>query len=504
MKPIRAWTGALLALALAGLAGAQDLAQYEKQVTQHTLKNGMKILILERHDVPVVSFHNYADVGSANETVGTTGIAHLFEHMAFKGTTTIGTKNYQAEKVALEKLDKAYERLADERRKGTRADPEKLRALEEEFKKAQEEADKYVVNNELGTIIEENGGVGLNASTGSDATRYYFNFPSNRLELWFSLESERFLRPVLREFYKERDVVMEERRLRTESQPIGRLIEEFLAVAYKAHPYGQPTIGHRSDLEAITRAQAASFFTKHYAPQNLTVAVVGDVDPKEVIRLAELYFGRIQPGPKPEPVSTMEPPQEGEKRFDVEAQSQPILLMGFHKPDILHKDDAVFDVVTGVLSGGRSSRLYKSLVKEKKIAAAAGGFPDFPGVKYPGLFLFFSVPVPGQSNDANEKAIEEEIERLKKEPVSEAELKKVKNQARARLIRQLQSNSGMASQLAFYQAVTGDWRNLFRQLEDIDKVTADDVQRVVQEYFTRKNRTVGYLIPERTEQGGGE
>jgi predicted Zn-dependent peptidase len=486
----------LLVVVVAAPAAAQTLADFEKSVTEFTLPNGMKFIVVERRAVPVVSFFLHADVGAVDEQVGQSGLAHMFEHMAFKGTSTIGTKDFKKEKAAMARVDQAYAAWAAERHKGEQADAAKLGELETAFLKAQEEADKYVESNEFSIAIEENGGVGLNAGTGSDETVYFFSLPSNKMELWFSLESARFLDPVLREFYKERNVVMEERRLRIESRPIGKLVEEFLAVAYEAHPYGRSGIGWRSDLENLTREQAERFFRAYYTPRNLTAVIVGDVDPQEVARLARLYFGRIPAGPTPERVWTVEPPQQGERQLTVHAQSQPILLIGYHKPSIRHADSAVFDAVQDVLSSGRTSRFYRSLVQEKKLAVAAGGFPGFPGDKYPNLFIFFSVAAAGKTNQENQKAMLEEIEKLRTELVSDEELARVKARARAQLVRQLSSNSGLAGQLASHQVLTGDWRNLFRRLEAIDKVTHEDIRRVAQTYFTERNRTVGYLVPE--------
>ncbi|MFQ5677549.1 MAG: M16 family metallopeptidase, partial [bacterium] len=291
----------------------------------------------------------------------------------------------------------------------------------------------------------------------------------------------------------EREVVMEERRLRTESQPIGRLLEEFLAVAYKAHPYGEPVVGHMSDLQTMTRAEAESFFKKFYTPSNLTIAIVGDVKPKEIRKLAQTYFGRIPSAPKPEPVETVEPPQIGERRVAVEDPSQPFVLIGYHKPSINHKDNAVFDAISDIVGTGRTSRLYRTLVRDKKIAIASSGFQGLPGNKYPGLFLFFAVPAKGHTNEECEEAITAEVEKLKSDLVTTAELEKAKTRARASLVRQLSSNSGLARQLTFYRVVTGDWRNLFKQLDQIDAVTAEDIQRVAKEYFTSKNRTVGVI-----------
>jgi len=495
---------ALLFCAVAAIiptsADAQDLAAFEKRMTEFTLDNGLKFLVLERHEAPVVSFHTYADVGAVDEVKGITGLAHLFEHMAFKGSKTIGTKDYEAEAEAMAKVDELFLAIKAERRKGDRADEERLKELQKQLEEAREEAQEYLVHDEFEEVYVREGGAGFNAYTSYDATQYIVSLPSNKTELWMSMESDRFLNPVLREFYKEKDVVMEERRLGVESQPIGRLLEEFLAIAYKAHPYGEPVVGHMSDLETLTRSEAEAFFSEYYGPSNLTVAIVGDVNPQEIRNLAEKYFNRVPSDPKPDPVETVEPPQLGQRRVVVEDPAQPFVLIGYHKPSINHPDNAVFDAITDIVGIGRTSRLYKSLVKEKKIAVAASGFPGMPGDKYPSLFLFYAVPARGHSNQVCEEAIYAEIDKLKTELVSPEELAKAKTRSRASLIRQLDSNSGLAAQLTFFEVVTGDWRNLFKQLDDIDKVQAQDIQRVAKEYFTTKNQTVGIIETTPTEE----
>lgn len=474
-------------------ATAQDLTAFEKRMTEFMLDNGLKFLVLERHEAPVVSFHTYADVGAVDEVRGITGLAHLFEHLAFKGTTTIGTRDYKDEAKAMDKIDEAFLALKAERRKGDRADKARLKQLQSQFKEAQEQAQKYLVHDEYEEVFSREGSSGFNAYTSEDATQYIVSLPSNKVELWMTMESDRFAHPVLREFYKEKDVVMEERRLGVESRPVGRLLEEFMAISYMAHPYGHEVVGFMSDLQALTRAQARAFFNKYYEPSNLTIAIVGDVNPEQIRKLATEYFSGIPSGPKPEPVETVEPTQLGERRVVIEDQAQPFVLIGYHKPDIHHPDDAVFDALTDIVGMGRTSRLYKSLVKDKKIAVYASGFQGMPGAKYPSLFLFYAYPARDHTSRECEEAIYEEIEKLKNELVTPEELAKAKTRARAGLIRQLDSNSGLAAMLTFYQVITGDWRNLFRQLDKIDKVTAEDIQRVANEYFTTKNRSVGII-----------
>jgi predicted Zn-dependent peptidase len=250
-----------------------------------------------------------------------------------------------------------------------------------------------------------------------------------------------------------------------------------------------------TDLQSISRADAEAFFKKYYTPNNLIAVIVGDVEPRRVRQLAESYFGRIPAGPKPEPMDTIEPPQEGERRVALQLQAQRVILIGYHKPDINDPDNAAYNAIGGILSEGRSSRLYRALVRDKQVAVAVGGFPGFPGQKYPGLFLFYAFTAPGKTNDDAEKVLDAEIERLKKELVSREELDGVKRRARANLIRQLEDNSQMAIALSSWESLTGDWRNLFRQLDKINAVTPEDIRRVAQKIFTRNNRTVGTIDP---------
>lgn len=482
---------------------SQNLEEFEKKVTEFTLENGLHFIVVERHEAPVVSFLTYADVGSVDEVKGITGIAHIFEHMAFKGSERIGTNDYEAEKAAMDRMDQIFREIKNERRKRERADKARLEELQKQFEEAQEEVQNYLVHDEFEEAITRAGGVNLNATTGPDATRYFYSLPSNKIELWMSLESERFFKPVLREFYKEKDVVMEERRL-GENNPIGRLVEDFLATAYKAHPYGEPVVGHMSDLQTITREEAEAWFAKYYEANNLTIAIVGDINPKEARKMAETYFGRLPKGEKPEPVETVEPEQQGERQCSIVAKSQPIIVIGYHRPDINHPDNAVLDAITDILGRGRTSRLYKSLVKEKKIAIQSGAFSGLTGSKYPGLFIFYAIVAKDHTNQENEEALYEDIERLKTKLVSPEELQKAKTRAKADLIRQLNSNLGLGSQLTFYQVITGDWRNLFRRLEQIETVTAEDIKRVANEYFTDKNKTVGTIVTEKKKEAEGE
>lgn len=465
-----------------------------EQLTEFRLDNGMKFIVLERHQAPVVSFLTYADVGGADEPEGKTGVAHFLEHLAFKGTRRIGTLNYEAEKPLLDRLDELAEQIQKAKAAGKQALVARLQA-KLEFNKVEAQAAELVKQNELGQIVEQAGGVGLNANTSTEATRYFYSFPSNKLELWMSLESERFLEPVFREFYKEKDVILEERRLRVDNSPIGQMIEKFLDTAYQVHPYRRPVIGYDKDIRNLTREDVQQFFDTYYVPSNLTIAIVGDVTPDKVKQLAQVYFGRYKAKPAPSELEVEEPQQKSTREVSLQLPSQPLYLEGYHRPGINHPDNVVYEIIGRLLSDGRTSRLYKSLVETQRLALSAQGYSGFPGDKYPNLMLFYALTAPGHTTDEVGLALRKEIEKLKTELVSVHELDRVKTQVRAGLLRSLKSNMGMAQLLLEYEVKTGSWRNLFKELEAIVAVTPADIQRVAKASFQAENRTVGRLLP---------
>jgi predicted Zn-dependent peptidase len=468
---------------------AQDLASFEKRTTVKVLPNGLTLIVCERPEAPVFSFYTLVDAGSADDPQGASGLAHMFEHMAFKGSTEIGTTNYPAEKIALAKVEVAYAAYDAEYRKRVGQTPAKLAELQKVFQDAQATAQKYVIPNQFSEIAEQNGAVGVNASTGEDSTQYFWSMPSNRLELWAYLESQRIGQPVEREFYKERNVVQEERRMRVDSSPVGRMVEQFLAAAYVAHPYRRPNVGWESEISQVTATEAAAFHAKYYVPGNIVIAVVGDLKASETMPVLERYFAKIPAGAKPEPMTTVEPPQVAEKSVVIREATQPFYIEGYHKPDYRDPDDSVYDAISDIFSNGRTARLYRSLVRDQSIAAEAQGFSGFPGEKYPGLFAVYAVPLPGHTPDEMRDAIHKELDRLKNEDVSDAELERFKTRARADLLRGLGDNEGLAHQLAEYQTRFGDWRELFRQLDKINAVNKADIRRVANKIFVASNRT---------------
>jgi predicted Zn-dependent peptidase len=484
-------------------ATAQSLTEFEKRVTTFTLDNGLTFIVIKRDVAPVVSFVTYADVGSVNEPVGNTGIAHLFEHMVFKGDTYVGTTDYEKEKVVLEQLDQAYINWYREKTK-INADSSKLNTLWADFNRLQDEAKTFVKNNEFSEIIQQAGGVGLNAGTGAEQTFYYYSLPENKIELWFNLESSRFKNPVFREFYVEKEVVKEERRMRTENNPVGRLIEEFLRIAYGGHPYGNPVVGWFSDIDATTMADAMRFYQTFYVPSNITIAIAGDVDPKRVRDLADKYFGDIPAGPPPPLMVTEPAPQRGERRFVMEDNSQPFMLMGYPTVASHHPDFQALNLLGNIISSGRTSRLYKRLVEKDQLALEVLALNGFPGTKYQTMFLSLFVPNQGADLATIESVFEEELNAVKQGAITQEELDRSRSNIRAGLIRSLADNSSLALSLATAHAQKGDWRTVFTDVEALNAVTVADLTRVANTYLVPQKRTVGSIVNAADNQPKGE
>jgi predicted Zn-dependent peptidase len=472
-------------------------------VVERTLPNGFKLLMVERHEEPRISGGWVAHVGSANERPGITGIAHLFEHMMFKGTPTIGTKDAKRDLEILAAQEKLRDemraeeaKMRDAWRRGTLLDltnPEfktpRWKELNAEFKKLIDAERDVLVKNEFDRIYTTAGASGMNAFTTEDLTGYFISVPANKLELWAWMESERLLRPVFREFYAERDVVFEERRMRTESTPLGKFAEEFNSLFWQAHPYHWPVIGWPSDIPSISKKQADEFYALYYQPQNITLVLVGDFKPDEAEAMVNRYFGRIPRGNQPPPdVVTLEPAQLAEKRMYAEAETNPEVDMQWHTVGFGHRDSYALDVVQQLLST-RTGRLYKGLVLGREVATDVNALQD--SKKWAGSFSIGAEARDGKTLAEVEAAIDAEIERLKTEIVPAEELQKVKNQFAASEYRKLSANMPIFMQVLYNEGL-GDWREVNEAGKKIQAVTAADLQQVVQKYFTKENRAVAH------------
>ena len=491
------------------LVNAHGRAQ-EVPVIEHELENGMKVLMVPRPGDPNVAAGWIARVGSVYERPGITGVAHLFEHMMFKGTHTIGTENITEDLAIIEQLDAVRTDLAVEEaqlleahRLGQIENPDdpatrssRHRELLTRFDDLLERQQEILVKEDFSRIYTEQGASGMNAGTSYDFTVYFVNVPTNKLELWFWMESDRLLNPVFREFYSERDVVHEERRLRTDSTPTGKFQEQFDAMFWGSSPYSWPVVGWPSDLEGMTREEALAFFDVYYAPNNIAAALVGDFDPEHAAALAERYFGRIPRGARPplEP-RTREMPQLAEKRMSAYADTNPQVAIRYHSVPDGHVDEPAL-VVLGQLLNGRTGRLYRALVEDQQVATNASGGQS--GFKFEGMFALRGTARQGHTPEEVEQALYAELERLKTEPVGERELQKVKNQNAASTFRDLRGNFQLMMQLLFRENNRG-WETINTDPALYDAVTADDIQRVATDYFKEENRAVAVYYRRETE-----
>ena len=483
-------------------------------VKEHQLSNGMKVLLLERNDAPSISGGWVARVGSVDERPGITGMAHLFEHMMFKGTPTIGTQDYEKDLEIIAAQEKVRDAMrAEERRMRAMwrrgeitdlQDPDQKTAewkrLNEEFKKLVEDHRKVIVKNEFDRIYTANGGSRMNAYTSYDHTAYFISVPANKLELFMWMESERLLRPVFREFYAERDVVFEERRMRTESTPLGKFFESFNSLFWESHPYSWPIIGWPSDIPAISKKQADAFYATYYMPQNLTLVLVGDFKTKPALAMAEKYFGRLKKGEGlPPDVVTLEQPQKAEKRFYAEAETNPNVDIYWHTPAFGHKDTYPLSVLAQVLST-RTGRLHKELVLGKKLATDTWAWQG--ARKYAGEFNMGAEITEGNTPEMAEQEIYRLIEQVKTEPVPAKELQKVKNNFAAAEYRRLSSNHPILMQIMRSEGL-GNWREINEAGPKIQAVTPADLRRVAKKYFTKENRAVA-IYTRKPGTGGGD
>ena len=473
---------------------AQEFQELQKKVGEFTLPNGLHFIVLERHESPVVSFHTWVNVGSVQDPARETGLAHMFEHLAFKGTETIGTRGWPEERKALDAIEEAYDRMEAEANKGIKADQMRVDMLRTQVRIAVDNAQRLSASADYRRILEENGAVDLNALASTGATEYSCSLPSNRTELWFLMESQRLLRPAFREFYRERELMMEEYRQRVERDPVARLLAELLSAAFKVHPYRNPSGGWPGDIPNLRRTQAQAFFERYYVPGNITVAIVGDVTAADAKHLAERYFGPMAARPMPLLAITQEPPQPGPKTVIIEMPGPPVALVGYKRPSQYDRDDLPLDLIQILLSQGRTGTLYNELVVEKHLALQAKAIATNPDGRFPNLFVFLLAPAPGRTLEENRRALEDLLERFRSSAPDPLLLARARAQERASLIARMTSNRDLARRLALHSASHGDWRRLFTTLDDLSLVTPQDVQRAANRCFVATGRTTVYNV----------
>ena len=419
----------------------------------------------------------------------------MFEHLAFKGTETIGTRNWPEEKKALDAVEEAYDRMEAEANKGVKADQMRVDMLRNQFRLAADNAQRLAASGDYRRILEENGAVNLTALASTASTEYSYSLPSNRAELWFLMESQRLMHPAFREFYRERDVVLEEYRQRVESNPQGKTAwRRRCRPPSRRTPTATRPAGGPATFRTCAAHEAQAFFERYYVPGNITVAIVGDITAAEAKRLAERYFGPMPARPLPPLVTTEEPPQNGPKTVILEMPGPPVTVVGYKRPSQYDKDDIPLDLIQILLSQGRTGMLYNELVQEKRLAQQAQAIATIPDGRYPNLFVFLLVPAQGHTVEENQRALEDLLQRFKSTPVDPQLLARAKAQGRANLVRRMSSNRDLAGLLALHAASYGDWRKLFTALDDLNQVKAEDVQRAANRYFVATGRTTVYTV----------
>lgn len=467
-------------------------------VKTETLRNGIKVLMLDRGYAPTLALIISFKVGSTDESYETMGMAHLLEHMLFKGTDRIGTTNYREEKKILDRIaavGDTIDRLTLQNPKNSMI-PE----LKKELQKLQIQHRKYTVSSTYDKIYTANGGVGFNASTSRDNTAYYIELPASKLELWADLESERLRNPVMRGFFLERNTVFEERLMRYDSNGVSGLYEKFLSTAFIAHPYRHPTIGWASNIPYLSIYDVESFYHTHYIPARMTITVIGKQDTGKTIKTLEKYFGKMEPRPNPSETPIREPKQTGERRVIYKFEANPYLLIGWHKPTVPSRYDYIFDIIANLLSDGKTSRLYKTLVLEKKIAASVSVWNGFPGARYDNLFVVAAAPRAPHTTAELEQEVYRELARLKSD-LTQQELQKVINRIESSMVFDLDSNMGICRLLSYYQTIFNDWRYVVNYTNTMKSITIPEIHEAIDAYLTRDNRTVGTLEDSRISAG---
>lgn len=484
---------ALIVFAAAAVS-AGDIADpgdyLRKNVVERKLNNGITVVMMNRGYSPIVSLHIAFRVGSADESYNTQGAAHILEHMLFKGTDKIGTKDYVKEKKLLDRIEAVGETI--DQLKIQNPGNSRIAELEKELQSLQAEHSRYVVSSPYDKLYTSMGGVGFNASTSRDMTGYYIDLPSERIESWAEIEAERLRSPVFREYYRERDNVLEERLMRYASGGDGLLSETFFATAYSAHPYRHPTIGWESNIKYMSINDIRRFYNDYYIPSRMTISVVGKFDTEKTFQVIKRHFETLAVKPDPGWLKVVEPQQTGEKRVEVYFNSRPSIMIGWKKPAAPHRDDYVFDLISSVLGDGRSSRLYRSLVLEKKLASSVYTWNGSPGSRYDNMFMVYADPADGVTPEQVEAEIISEIKRMRNDVMPE-ELERVRNQMESSFVFMLDDNDGVARQLSYHETISGNWGYLADYMDNISGITVQDISSAIDRYITDMNRTTAIL-----------
>jgi predicted Zn-dependent peptidase len=482
--------------------GAEDafvsalLKEFQAKLTVKVLDNGLSVLIYEKHDAPIVSTSIGFKVGSVDEHAGNFGCAHMLEHMLFKGTQVYGTKDYEREKKITEKILRWAGRLDAERLKEN-PDPTAIKLYKKWIAKLVKHLNGVIEKSPYSPIYASHGAKGVNAYTNTDNTVYIVDLPANKLELWALLESQRFKAPVLRSYFPERDVVQEERRMRTDSNPKGKLWEAFMGASYMAHNYRNPVIGYMSELETLEKGTLSQFFKDYYAPNNCTIVLVGDLNPEETFELIEKYFGSWRPSSRLARTHIREPKQQGERVVEIQDKSQPYVYAGYHIPRLKGQEGSALTLLAQILSEGKSSRFYRHIVEDAQLASSVWAYAGAGGMRYPGVFLTGGSPRHPHGPDALVSAMSEVIKELVSSGVSEDELDRAKTKMKADLIYSLESGSRLRSLLLSNHVNLGDWREIFLDLERILQLKSEDLVKVAKRYLISRNRTVAKLLNSR-------
>lgn len=477
----------------AHLGGSPAFGFLQRLVTKFRLSNGLTVIVVERNSFPLTTFVTVANVGAVDDPEHKSGLAHMQEHMAFKGTSCIGTKNWAAEAPALLAVDDLYLKL-----EVSRANPNADTAeLERELLVAQQKAASFIIPDALSELIEAHGGSHFSARTTRDVTLYYVTMPSQMAELWFRIESSRFSDFVFRGFYAERDVVAEERRLRVDSNPQAKLMEQLLATAFTTHPYRNPAIGSMEEITHFSRVDAERFFREHYSPHNFTLVIVGSVKPKAAMRLAEAYFGSIPNRATAASQLPSEPPQDRERHFVLQSSRRALVALAYHVDLQSPTKLPEYRAMCNLLAGGAGSVLYDRLVKEKKLAISVDHDPFYPGVRFPSLLLIRIIPAAGVRPENILREVDLAVHDFTAVPPTAVDLEASKSQLLNEVCDKFDTNLSLAMELGTWQATSGDWAGMLRYAQGIDGIHAATVQDMARRILRQTNRTIGVLQPTR-------